>query len=509
MTMPDLQAVMDRYPVITGVHPVVGMFPLMSAEEYDGLVSSVREMGLLEPILVTEDGLLLDGRHRLFACLDAEVDPEWRVYQGDDPADHAFAANAKRRNLTVGQIAAATVEFRTYRQTEESARERQRIAGREHGRGQEKLVVSSPQANATEGKRAIAAAKYLWETVNAKGDYEQRRTPPTRDTVAASVGIGGQAIQRAKFVQEAAPDLFDRMKTGKSSVNDAYKEAKSREAARAPVEPTKAGPEMIQLRRHTGETVEYPQPKGLPTFNQTNDQVSWARWTWNPITGCLHGCKFCYARELANLPSFRAAYPIGFEPLFHHERLDAPKNTKVPASNDARDGRVFVGSMADMFGEWVPQDWIDSIYEAMLAAPDWRYLTLTKFPQRYRRANVPPHLWAGASIDRQNRVKATEKAMKDLPVAVRWLSLEPILEPLEFTDLSIFDWIVVGSQTATNQPDGPVPAFAPPIEWIIDLVTEARKAGCAIYLKPNLLGHVNDQSPGMRLIQEIPQERAQ
>jgi protein gp37 len=97
--------------------------------------------------------------------------------------------------------------------------------------------------------------------------------------------------------------------------------------------------------------------------------------------------------------------------------------------------------------------------------------------------------------------------MKDLPVAVRWLSLEPLLEPLTFSDLGVFDWVVIGSQTATNQPDGYSPAFAPPIEWIIAIIAQARAAGCAVYLKPNLLGRTDDQNPGMRLIQEIPTER--
>jgi hypothetical protein len=69
----------------------------------------------------------------------------------------------------------------------------------------------------------------------------------------------------------------------------------------------------------------------------------------------------------------------------------------------------------------------------------------------------------------------------------------------------MFDWVVIGSQTATHQPDGHrEPAFAPPFEWVSRLVAQAREAGCKVWLKPNLLGDVHDQSPGMELPQEVP-----
>ena len=84
------------------------------------------------------------------------------------------------------------------------------------------------------------------------------------------------------------------------------------------------------------------------------------------------------------------------------------------------------------------------------------------------------------------------------------LSLEPMKEELRFTDLSMFDWVIIGSQTETRQPDGVVPAFAPPFEWVARIVAQAREAGCRVYLKPNLLGAVNPQIPGMVLPQEEP-----
>jgi hypothetical protein len=83
-----------------------------------------------------------------------------------------------------------------------------------------------------------------------------------------------------------------------------------------------------------------------------------------------------------------------------------------------------------------------------------------------------------------------------------------LLAPLEFTDLSMFDWIVIGSQSATDQPDGRVAEFAPPFRWVARLVAQAEEAGCRVYLKPNLLGVPNPQSPGMTLPQEEPMQPA-
>src|SRR6516164_3575401 len=82
----------------------------------------------------------------------------------------------------------------------------------------------------------------------------------------------------------------------------------------------------------------------LATFNQVNDNIGWAKWSWNPVTGCLHNCDYCYARDIAN-----RFYPEKFEPTFHPERLDAPANTHVPkyAGDDPAWRRVFTCSMAD------------------------------------------------------------------------------------------------------------------------------------------------------------------
>lgn len=255
-----------------------------------------------------------------------------------------------------------------------------------------------------------------------------------------------------------------------------------------------AEPVILQLSTHTGALVPYRQPKAPPTFNEsTGDGVSWAGWTWNPITGCLHGCKFCYARAIAN--HYTAAFPAGFTPLFHRERLAAPANTKIPRkhANNPDYGRVFVVSMGDMFGRWVPDEWIDQILAVEAEHPAFEYLHLTRFPERYPGLTLPATAWAGTSVDEQSRVARAERAFAAIPrgvVKVRWLSLEPLNADLRFTNLSMFDWIVIGAQTATNQPGGVgrVPEFLPPLGWVLRLTDQAEEAGVRVHWKPNLRG---------------------
>jgi protein gp37 len=249
-------------------------------------------------------------------------------------------------------------------------------------------------------------------------------------------------------------------------------------------------PTVITLYTHRGQPVEYPMPQGKCTFNLSDGPgVSWAGFTWNPITGCLHGCTYCYARAIATNGRFKKAFPAGFTPLFHPERLNAPFNTPVPAKHvdDPAFHRVFVCSMADMFGKWVPPEWIDQVLAIEHGNPQWQYLHLTKFPTGYVGRTMPPTAWVGTSVDEQKRVRIAEDAMRQVnDVELKWLSLEPLLEPLQFTDLTMFGWVVIGAQTRTNQPGGSVPAFAPPLEWVLRLTDQAREAGCRVHWKPNL-----------------------
>lgn len=329
----------------------------------------------------------------------------------------------------------------------------------------------------------------------------------TQRAIAQSAGVGLGTVNRdLKAVPDGAedePEPAADLQEQEQAQPELFHDGTDSHYEEAHLEPE---PVMLTLSDHLGNSYPYPQPQSKATFNQTGgDGISWARWSWNPVTGCLHGCGYCYARAIAH--RWPDTYPAGFTPLFHHDpehgytRLDAPANTVIPSAHrdDSHPScgagscdvcawrRVFVCSMADLYGRWVPDQWIEQVHAAMLASPQWEYILLTKFPDRYVGLNVPPGAWVGTSVDEQKRVRIAERAFREVDAAVKWLSLEPLLEPLEFSDLSMFDWVVIGAQTETHQPDGvTVPAFSPPPEWVVRLTDQAKEAGCKVHWKPNL-----------------------
>lgn len=223
-------------------------------------------------------------------------------------------------------------------------------------------------------------------------------------------------------------------------------------------------------------------------FNKTGDQrIGWAKYSWNPVTGCSNNCKYCYARDRAR--RFHHLYPNGFEPMFHPSRLLAPSNTKLPASAGKNERIVFVCSMSDLFGDWVPQSWIDQILSVCAQYPQWIYMFLTKYPKNLIRQYWPRNIWVGTTVDCQDKVAPAVEAFTELNKSpyrpdVLFVSCEPMNERIDFGEdgLKVFEWVIIGSRSGSTS----MPAFQPKLEWIESLHSAARKAGCKIYDKPNL-----------------------
>lgn len=470
----ELSDILAHYPEVTGIHPACLAVPEIGAADKEKLEKSIADHGLRHEILLTADGQLIDGRNRLVACYKGQIEPRFRKVT-IDPWQVAYAENIARRHLQVGQIACFGLAW--LEDEKKAAKERMRLS---EGRGavKEKGVETLPHLN---GK--------------------------SRDKIGERVGVSGKSIDKAAKIAEVAPDIMREVTSGEITLEQGYREATIRERLTnsKPVEkPQPTSDEMTEIVTANGKRSQIALPKKV-VFNATNDSVDWASWTWNPVTGCEHGCRFCYAREIAHSERMADYYPNKFEPTFHEYRLAAPANTTVPKSDDKRDGRVFVCSMADLFGKWVPTEWIRKVFDACERSPEWEYLFLTKWPARYSQMPLIDKAWYGASIIQQSDVKRVESAMAkiDDDRVIRWVSMEPLLEPISFTDLSWCDLVVIGSQTSTTQPDGVVPAIAPEFDWIVDVVNQCREAEVPYYLKAN----VGLDRPGMALPKSAPRVR--
>jgi protein gp37 len=171
-------------------------------------------------------------------------------------------------------------------------------------------------------------------------------------------------------------------------------------------------------------------------------KIEWADYTWNPVTGCKHGCPYCYARKTAENPFYRRAFPYKFEPHFYPERLNEPIKVKKPQT-------IFVCSMADLFGEWVPDMWIELIFAEIQKAKQHTYIFLTKNPKRYLKipgTYFSKNLWFGATVTGMSDTQRICDLQK-LPFGNKFVSFEPLLEYTGDIDLKYIRQVIIGAQT--------------------------------------------------------------
>ena len=171
-------------------------------------------------------------------------------------------------------------------------------------------------------------------------------------------------------------------------------------------------------------------------------KIEWCDYSWNPITGCLHNCPYCYARKIA------MRFDGHFDPTIHYDRLKE-KMPKKPS-------KIFVCSMADLFGEWVQDNWIDSVLEIVEKNPQHTFQFLTKNPKRYLNFTFPKNCWLGITLDNPDRLKLDY--LKMMP-NYKFISFEPLLGDMSGLDLSGIDLCIVGAMTGQG-------AIPPKKEWI-------------------------------------------
>lgn len=178
-------------------HPAADVFPLITGKELYDLVQDIKTNGLIQPVvfvMVDSEKLVLDGRNRLRACLEAGVEPRWEEYTGDSPAQFVISTNVNRRHLDPSQRAAAAVLMLPVFEAE--ARERQRC-----GQGGVLLEETFPQAS------------------------DRERDTQARDQAGDLLGVSGRTVQKAKKVHAESPALFAEVQAGRLDLTNAVKAA--------------------------------------------------------------------------------------------------------------------------------------------------------------------------------------------------------------------------------------------------------------------------------------------
>lgn len=205
--------------------------------------------------------------------------------------------------------------------------------------------------------------------------------------------------------------------------------------------------------------------------------IEWTDATWNPVTGCTkvsQGCKHCYAERFAERWRGVKGHPFenGFDIQLRPERLELPLSWKEPK-------RIFVNSMSDLFHPKVPLDYIQRVFTTMRAARWHTFQILTKRAERLAQLapeiTWPANVWQGVSVE-DMRVASRVDELRKVPAAVRFLSLEPLIGPLDGLDYSGIQWVIVGGESGPH---------ARPMRksWVRRIRAECRRQGVPFFFK--------------------------
>lgn len=219
----------------------------------------------------------------------------------------------------------------------------------------------------------------------------------------------------------------------------------------------------------------------------TKTSIEWTNATWNPMTGCTaisSGCDHCYAKTVAERRTreiYLRALPVRdteanrrdpFAPRFWPERLSQPLHWREPR-------RVFVNSMSDVFHAHFTIEMIQQVFEVMNSAEQHQFQLLTKRPERVLRMADRLHwsenIWLGTSVENLEVAHRVD-ALRSIPAAVRFISAEPLLGPLNALDLTGIDWVIGGGESGVG-------FRAPQEEWATGLRDRCLEAGVAFFWK--------------------------
>jgi protein gp37 len=204
----------------------------------------------------------------------------------------------------------------------------------------------------------------------------------------------------------------------------------------------------------------------------TVTSIEWTERTWNPVTGCSkvsQGCKHCYAERLAD--RFWGDRPFT-EVRCHPERLSHPQSIR-------KSSMFFVNSMSDLFHPDVPDEFVHAVFNVMRECPRHTFQVLTKRSERLAQLGPqlpwPSNVWMGVSVEDVRVVQRVEH-LKAVPAAVRFLSLEPLIGPLDDLALAGLHWVIVGGESGP----GARPMKA---SWVKSIRRQCRAAAVPFFFK--------------------------
>ena len=182
---------------IVKYHPIADVWPMMQEDQLQELAADIKKNGLIQPVWLYQ-GMILDGRNRWAACKIAGVEPKTKEYTGDEPTAFAVSLNDKRRHMNKGSLAAVAAELEPF--FAEDAKRRQRVSG---------------------GDKKSELVKSVVEKIPQPID---RPASKAREEAAKSVGVNDRYVQDAKKVRAEAPEVFQRLKAGTITLQDAKRE---------------------------------------------------------------------------------------------------------------------------------------------------------------------------------------------------------------------------------------------------------------------------------------------
>lgn len=208
-------------------------------------------------------------------------------------------------------------------------------------------------------------------------------------------------------------------------------------------------------------------------------KIQWTEETWSPVTGCTQisqGCKNCYAKimhaRLAAMGNKKYSNPFSVVTC-HPDTLDIPRHWRKPRT-------IFVCSMSDLFHEDVPDEFIERVFQVFDEEDRHTFQVLTKRPGRMLgvlSGHTPSeNVWIGTSVEDQGRADQRVDVLQKTPAAVRFLSVEPLLEAVDLGDLSGIHQIIVGGESGPRC--RPMKA-----DWARSIRDQCQEQGVAFFFK--------------------------